>query len=51
MNKPCPQCQTTMQPVYRATEDMRLRGWYCAACRFFDKAVGRERQFRRESNE
>lgn len=39
--KPCT-CGYTMREVIYAQGKRRV-GWYCAACKTFDKAVGRER--------
>jgi hypothetical protein len=32
------------EPVFNAEAD-RLVGWYCKACKHFDPAIGREKQY------
>lgn len=41
---PCPQCGSAMQPVHRCSGEQPpvLRGWFCAECGTFSKAVYRE---------
>ena len=39
--KPCEKCGAEAQEVIHAERKIR-RGWYCPACRHFDKAIFRE---------
>ena len=42
-SKPCEKCGATAQPV-RTAEGLKLVGFYCPACRHYDKAIGREKR-------
>ena len=41
----CDDCDTQMEEVFTAQENMRLKGWMCPSCLHFVPAIGRERLF------
>lgn len=41
----CDDCDTQMEEVFTAQENMRLKGWMCPSCLHFAPAIGRERGF------
>lgn len=40
---PCPQCQQFAEEIIGAVANERA-GWYCVPCKFFKKAILRERK-------
>ena len=45
--KKCPTCNTDMVPEFLERHNWKLNGWWCTVCEIFDKAIGRERFFRK----
>jgi hypothetical protein len=48
-DKDCPKCKWPLHEVWgvgrTADDPLKLKGWYCPHCLYYDAAVGRERQF------
>lgn len=42
LHKDCPNCTQPMSEVLHAARNIR-RGWYCAPCKVFERAMFRER--------
>lgn len=47
-DKKCEKCGHEMVLVYHAAEEV-TQGWLCWFCKHFDKAIGREKQFKPEA--
>ena len=47
--KDCPNCSWPLHEVWKVgkvpSDKLKLRGWYCPHCLYYDSAIGRERQF------
>ena len=43
----CPNCKKKSEQVINAEKHLRV-GWYCPACRYFEKAILRETKWRIE---
>jgi copper chaperone CopZ len=39
----CPHCGNQVTPCISAQEGMQVRAWWCQACNWSDRAIGRER--------
>lgn len=40
-------CNIDMTPEFLERHNWKLNGWWCTVCETFDKAIGRERFFRK----
>lgn len=49
--KKCPMCNIDMVPEFPEKFKFKLNGWWCTVCETFDRAVGRERFFRKHDFE
>lgn len=49
LQKKCQKCNIETLPIFLEEIGGRLHGWFCIHCQFFDKAIGRERRFKKES--
>ena len=49
--KKCPTCNIEMTCEFLERHNWKLNGWWCTVCERFDKAVGRERFFRKHDIE
>ena len=49
--KKCPTCNIEMTCEFLERHNWKLHGWWCTVCETFDKAVGRERFFRKHDLE
>lgn len=47
----CDDCDTQMEEVFTAQENMRLKGWMCPSCLTFAPAIGREKKWTMEDKE
>ena len=47
----CDDCDTQMEEVFTAQENMRLKGWMCPVCLNFAPAIGRERKWQLDDKE
>ena len=45
--KKCQTCNIDMIPEFPEKFNFKLNGWFCLGCETFDRAIGRERFFRK----
>ena len=45
----CPNCHKKSEQVINAEKQKRV-GWYCPACRYFEKAILRETKWRLDTD-